>query len=185
MRQIELNAVARRVVRDYLGVREAERFVIVTDTRTGPLLAPTLAGHALALGADPVIVMMTPRSRSGEEPPDAVAAAMVEADVVLAAASRSFYHTEAKGAAQATGTRGLFNAPSDDDAWIDGAMTADFVQIREVAVRLADALRARLRGARDLAGRAPTSRCRSRAASRAAGSRASAASRARCRPSRR
>ena len=142
MKSVELSSVARRVVEDYLGVATGERFLIVTDTRTGPLLAPTLAGHAFALGADPVIVVMTPRSRSGEEPPAPIAAAMEEADVVLAAASRSCYHTEAKGAAQANGTRGLFNAPSDDDAWIDGAMTADFVQIREVALRLADVLRA-------------------------------------------
>lgn len=141
MRLVELSAVARRVVEDYLGVTAGERFLIVTDTRTGPLLAPTLAGHALALGADPVVAVMVPRSRSGEEPPAPIAAAMTEADVVLAAASRSCYHTDAKGAAQASGTRGDFNAPSDELAWIDGAMTADFLQIQQVAFRLADALR--------------------------------------------
>ena len=141
MRQVEMIAVARRVVEDYLGVGAGERFLIVTDTRTGPLLAPALAGQALALGADPVIAVMSPRSRSGEEPPATIAAAMIEADVVLAAASRSCYHTEAKGAAQAHDTRGLFNAPSEDSAWIEGAMTADFLEIREVALRLAEVLR--------------------------------------------
>ena len=118
MRQVEMIAVARRVVEDYLGVGAGERFLIVTDTRTGPLLAPALAGQALALGADPVIAVMSPRSRSGEEPPATIAAAMIEADVVLAAASRSCYHTEAKGAAQAHDTRGLFNAPSEESARI-------------------------------------------------------------------
>ena len=146
MREVEVAAVARRVVEDYLGVTAGERFLIVTDTRTSPSLGPALAGHAFALGADPVLVVMAPRARSGEEPPAPVAAAMCEADVLLAAASRSCYHTEAKGAAQARGTRGVFNAPSDEAAWIDGAMTADFVMVRETAMRLADALR----GAREV-----------------------------------
>lgn len=146
MREVELTAVARRVVEEYLGVSTGERFVIVTDTRTSPSLAPALAGQAVALGAEPVIAVMASRARSGEEPPAPVAAAMCEADVVLAAASRSCYHTEAKGAAQARGTRGDFNAPSDVSAWIQGAMTADFLAIREVAMRLADALR----GAREV-----------------------------------
>jgi leucyl aminopeptidase (aminopeptidase T) len=144
--EIELSAVARRVVADYLGVASGERFLIVTDSRTSPTLAPALAGHALSLGADPVIAVMTPRARSGEEPPASIAAAMCEADVVLAAASRSCYHTEAKGAAQARGTRGVFNAPSDVAAWVDGAMTADFLALREIALRLADTLR----GAREV-----------------------------------
>jgi leucyl aminopeptidase (aminopeptidase T) len=141
VREVELTAVARRVVEDCLGVRDGERFLIVTDTRTSPSLAPALAGQAVALGAEPVIAVMAPRARSGEDPPSPIAAAMCEADVVLAAASRSCYHTEAKGAAQARGTRGDFNAPSDESAWIQGAMTADFVAIRETAMRLADALR--------------------------------------------
>ena len=84
---------------------------------------------------------MAPRTRSGEEPPATVAAAMRSADVVLAIASRSCYHTEAKGAAQAAGVRGAFNAPSYLSAWIAGAMTADFLEIREIAMRLADVLR--------------------------------------------
>lgn len=141
MGEIELTDVTRRVVEDYLGVTAGERFVIVTDTRTSPALAPALAGHAVALGADPVIAVMAPRSRSGEEPPAPIAAAMCEADAVLAAASRSCYHTEAKGAAQARGTRGVFNAPSEETAWVQGAMTADFLELREAAMRLAEALR--------------------------------------------
>jgi leucyl aminopeptidase (aminopeptidase T) len=141
MVEVELTRTARRVVEDYLGIKAGERFLVVVDSRTSPSIAPALAGQALALGADPVIAVMAPRSRSGEEPPAPIAAAMVEADVVLAAASRSCYHTLAKGAAQAAGTRGVFNAPSGEEAWIEGAMTADFLEIRETAMRVADALR--------------------------------------------
>jgi leucyl aminopeptidase (aminopeptidase T) len=54
------------------------------------------------------------------------------------------YHTEAKGAAQRAGVRGCFNAPSNEDAWIRGAMRADFTEIRANSERLAE----RLRGAK-------------------------------------
>src|SRR5258706_2670397 len=86
---------------------------------------------------------MAPRGRRGENPPAAVAAAMIAADVCLCVASRSVYHTRATGEAKAAGTRGLFNGPSRLDTWTHGAMTRDFPALREVAVRLA----ARLRGA--------------------------------------
>lgn len=136
-----LQRTVRKVIEAYLGVRPGERFVIVADTATSPELPAALAERARAVGADPVWVVMTPRERSGEEPPATVAAAMRSADVVLAVASRSCYHTEAKGAAQAAGVRGAFNAPSDVSGWIAGAMTADFLEIRETAMRLADVLR--------------------------------------------
>ncbi|MBI4259280.1 MAG: aminopeptidase [Actinobacteria bacterium] len=135
---IELAAIAHRVVASYLGIKPGETFLIVADTRTAPSIPRALAGQALALGADPVISVSPPRSRSGEEPPGPVAAAMLEADVVLACASTSMYHTEAKGAAQRKGVRGAFNAPSAEDAWTRGAMRADFEEIRRQAERLRD-----------------------------------------------
>ena len=128
MRDGELGGVARRAVEDYLGIVAGERFLIVTDTMTSPSIAPALAKAAESLGADPVIAVMTRRSRSGEEPPPLIASAMVEADVVLAAASRSCYHTEAKGAAQAAGT--LLSGPPVRTArrlcfgWLDPAQTS-------------------------------------------------------------
>jgi leucyl aminopeptidase (aminopeptidase T) len=143
---VELAAVARRVMESYLGVKEGERLLVVADTRTSRSLPEGLSAQAHALGADPTVVVMTPRGRSGEEPPAPIAAAMRAADVVVSVASRSMYHTEAKGAAQRAGVRGCFNAPSEEEAWIRGAMTADFVEIRHTAERMAD----RLRGARTI-----------------------------------
>jgi leucyl aminopeptidase (aminopeptidase T) len=66
---------------------------------------------------------------------------MAAADVCLCIASRSLYHTRAKGTAQAAGTRGCFNAPPLLSAWTAGAMTADFTEIRVTAERLAAKLR--------------------------------------------
>src|SRR5207244_10571987 len=67
--------------------------------------------------------------------------AMVAADVCLCVAARSLYHTRAKGEAQAAGTRGCFNGPPDLSSWTTGAMTADFMEIRRTAERLAERLR--------------------------------------------
>jgi leucyl aminopeptidase (aminopeptidase T) len=130
-------STARRVVIDYLAVKADERLVIVVDTRTDDEIPEALARAALDLGAEPVVVTIAPRSRSGAEPPAPAAAAMAAADVVVCAASTSLYHTAAKAAAQRAGVRGDFNAPYRAEAWANGAMTADFVAIRERAERLA------------------------------------------------
>jgi leucyl aminopeptidase (aminopeptidase T) len=137
-----LEEVARRVVVDYLGTSPGEHFVLVTDTSVDAELFDALLHAAVSAGVDPTHVRIETRRTSGEEPPEAAVAAMVAADVCLCVASRSIYHTNAKGRAQQAGTRGCFNAPADVGAWTAGAMTADYGAIREVAVRLADRLRA-------------------------------------------
>jgi leucyl aminopeptidase (aminopeptidase T) len=134
---VSVATIARRVVREYLALRPGERFAIIVDTRTDEEIPRELAGAALDTGADPIVVTIAPRARSGAEPPAPAAAAMAGADVVLCAASTSLYHTAAKAAAQRAGARGDFNAPHRADAWRNGAMTADFFAIRERAERLA------------------------------------------------
>lgn len=133
-----VGSTAERVVRDYLGIGPGERFAIVVDTTTDAEIPRELARVALALGAEPIVITIAPRPRSGAEPPAPAAAAMAAADVVLCAASTSLYHTAAKAAAQRAGARGDFNAPFRADAWRHGAMTADFLAIRRRAERLAE-----------------------------------------------
>jgi len=135
--EIAVADIAGRVVRDYLGIQPGERFAIVVDARTDVEVPQELAAAALEVGADPVVVTIAPRPRSGAEPPAPAAAAMAAADVVLCAASTSLYHTTAKAAAQRAGARGVFNAPYRADAWRNGAMTADFFAIRRRAETLA------------------------------------------------
>lgn len=130
-------ATADRVVKDYLGVRAGERFAIVVDDHTDVEIPTELARAAREEGAEPVIVTIAKRSRSGAEPPEPAAAAMAAADVVICAATTSLYHTAAKAQAQRAGARGDFNAPARADAWRNGAMTADFWAIRERAEALA------------------------------------------------
>jgi len=137
-----VGTTAERVVRDYLGVQAGERFAIVVDDRTDLEIPQELARVARELRADPVVVTIGHRPRSGAEPPAPAAAAMAAADVVLCAASTSLYHTTAKAVAQRGGARGDFNAPYRAEAWRNGAMTADFLAIRRRAERLAELWRA-------------------------------------------
>ena len=138
--------VARSVVQRYLGVTASDRALIVGDDATEPEVLAAIMAAAAETGCDATLATITARRSSGDEPPAVLAAAMAEASVVLCAPSRSLYHTNAKGRAQAAGARGCFNAPHLVDAWTHGAMTADFVEIRTVAERLAD----RLRGAHEV-----------------------------------
>lgn len=140
---VPIEEVARRAVGEYLGLRSNESFVLVTDGGVAPEVVAAVLGAAEAIGADPADVRILTRSASGEEPPAPVVGAMAAADVCLCIASRSIYHTNAKGEAQAAGTRGCFNAPASLSAWTAGAMTADFHAIRKTA----EALAGRLRGA--------------------------------------
>ena len=137
---IEVARTAHRVIADYMAVKPGEVVVIVVDDRTSPSIWEALAAQTLAVGGDPVVTMMAPRAKSGMEPPAPIAAAMCKGHVVIAAASRSMYHIEAKNQAKQAGARGVFNAPYLEDAWIDGAMTADFLEIRKQAERLRDRL---------------------------------------------
>jgi leucyl aminopeptidase (aminopeptidase T) len=129
---------ADRVVKDYLGVSKGERFAIVVDDHTDVEIPTELARAAREQGAEPVIVTIARRARSGAEPPGPAAAAMAAADVVICAATTSLYHTAAKATAQHAGVRGDFNAPARAEAWRNGAMTADFWTIRRRAERLAE-----------------------------------------------
>lgn len=137
-----LGEVAARVVGDYLGTQPDEQFVLVTDQAVAVELADAILTAARDCGVDPVHARIDTRRTSGQEPPAAVVAALTAADVCLCIASRSIYHTNAKGLAQESGTRGCFNAPADIAAWTEGAMTADYRAIRLVAERVAARLRA-------------------------------------------
>jgi leucyl aminopeptidase (aminopeptidase T) len=137
---IEVARTAHNIITACMGVQPGETVLIVVDDRTSPSIWQALAAQTHAVGGDPVVAMMTPRARSGTEPPAPITAAMTKANVVIAAASRSMYHIEAKNQAKLAGARGVFNAPYNEDGWINGAMTADFPAIRQQAERLRDKL---------------------------------------------
>jgi leucyl aminopeptidase (aminopeptidase T) len=119
---------------------------VVADDGADDLVYATALAEARAIGNDVVGLRIQTRRTSGAEPPPPVRAAMEAADVCLCITERSLFHSDATGAAMAAGTRGVFNSPASRDAWENGAMQADFFEIRERGKRVAQ----RLRGAREV-----------------------------------
>jgi len=75
----DLGSAVDTVLSRCLAVREGERVVVVSDTAT-QRLGEALHAGAAAAGAESVLAVMKPRQVDGQEPPDAVAAALAAAE---------------------------------------------------------------------------------------------------------
>ncbi len=130
----ELYSAALTAVRDCLGVRSAEKVLIVTDE---PLRLIGYALHRAAtdIGAEVFLVEMLPRKTHGEEPPREIAEFMKIVDVVLCPTSKSLTHTDARRAASAAGAR-VATLPGVTEEVMVRCMNADYQQIAERTWRL-------------------------------------------------
>ncbi|MGH2748220.1 MAG: aminopeptidase [Actinomycetota bacterium] len=126
------------VLFDCLGVTKGETVVVVTDPNKRVIAEALIAG-ARAAGAEAVLVDMIERPNHGAEPPAAVAAAMLEADVLIAPTSKSLSHTEARRAASARGTRAA-TMPGITEDMLVRTMGADYGEIRRRSSAVAQLL---------------------------------------------
>ncbi len=137
----ELQLAVEGVIGRCLGVRAGEQVVVVVDSGTRDVGEALRAGAAAA-GAEAVLTVMDPRAENGEEPPPAVAAALVAAEVFMAPTSKSLSHTRARKAATDGGARGA-TLPGVTADILARLMTADL----ETLQRRSRALAALLSGA--------------------------------------
>lgn len=157
-----MREAAEAVVRDSLGVQAGERVLVIADTGTQPI-GEALRAAAARAGAEAVLALMDPRERSGQEPPDAIAAAFLHCDVFIAPTTASLSHTQARKAATENGARGA-TLPGVTEDLLTRLMTADLAEVKRrsdaVAQLLTDRDEARLTCPRgtdftfDLSGRA-------------------------------
>ena len=138
---MDLSDAARRVLDACLALGAGERCLIVTD-REKTEIGRALYIAASDLGAEAMLMEILPRTRDGEEPPAAVAAAMLAADVIVCATARSLTHTQARKAAQAAGARVATMPGITVDMFAHGAITADYTRVAEVTRRVANWLSA-------------------------------------------
>jgi len=130
---------ARIAVETCMAVKPDEDVLVVTDTgRTR--IAEALAYAARAVGAEVSIIVMLPRERSGVEPPEAVAKAMLGADVIFIPTTRSLSHTEARRRASEAGARIASMPGITEDMMSTGAMTADYERVAALTEAVAKAL---------------------------------------------
>ena len=147
MKKILMSKGARTIVEVCAGTKAGEQAVIVTEPAMLPL-AEAIAAAVYAVGAEPMITLMTPRASDGQEPPPTVAAAMKAGQVFFNVVRTSITHTRATRDAAAAGSRGMMMTAFTEEMLIHGGIEADFRALaprcQAVAAAMAGATRIRL-----------------------------------------
>lgn len=120
-------------VMECFGVKRGESVLIVVDTSTPASISKSLFEAAKDTGCEVMIMTMVPRSRHGEEPPRAVAEAMLNSDVVIAPTTMSLTHTQARINATKAGVRIASMPGITEKMMISGGITADYRIINDRA----------------------------------------------------
>jgi leucyl aminopeptidase (aminopeptidase T) len=138
---------ARTLLDACVAVKPGETVLIVTDM-VKVNIAEVLAAAALERDAEPVLAVMKPRARAGQEPPRPIAEAMKSADVVLLPVSYSVTHTHAVKNAATAGARIIALTEFTEAMMISGGIEADFTLLKPVcqavAARFGKGSRARI-----------------------------------------
>lgn len=125
----QLIEISKNVLVKCLGLKENELFLVVTDD-VKKELGESLFEAGKLLGAESMLMVMKERKKSGEEPPASVTAAMIEADVVVCLTEHSLTHTKARKKAAAAGTRLATMPGITEDMFLEGAISADYTQVK-------------------------------------------------------
>ncbi|NQX44922.1 aminopeptidase [Paenibacillus tritici] len=133
--------ISMNVLKDCLGLGSGELLAVVADDDKRDL-AESVYEAGKRLGAESMLLIMQPRSKSGEEPPAPVAEAMAKADVAVCITTHSMTHTAARKQAAAAGTRVATMPGMTDDMFSHGAITADYAQVKTLTEQVAALLSA-------------------------------------------
>ncbi len=122
-----------------MGVRRGERVSIISDKPRNQV-ARALFNASEEVGADPILMEMSPFRWNGKELPIPVAKAMMSSDVVFAPTEHSISHTKARLMATKAGVR-IASMPGIRKREMLGPMTADFEEIAANIRRIFEAIR--------------------------------------------
>ncbi|HID73631.1 MAG TPA: aminopeptidase [Thermoplasmata archaeon] len=125
---------ARTAVSTCLGVKRGEHALVLTDIVKREI-GEALFEAMVEQGAEAMLLVMRPRTRHGEEPPDPVAATMKEVDVIVAPTEYSISHTQARKKATDAGARIATMPTITTEMMSEGGMTADFHEVRRLVRR--------------------------------------------------
>jgi len=120
-------------------VKKSETILIVTDTNKYKI-AKALADVAISSGFDVSIAEMKPRKAHGEDPPKPIISAMKASDVIFSPTTFSLFHSRARRDAVKTGARFINMADYTQKMLKGGALTADFINLRELVFKVSDIL---------------------------------------------
>jgi leucyl aminopeptidase (aminopeptidase T) len=136
MRRLPWVKSAKTVLDDCLNVKPGEELLIVTDTNQ-LAIAELFSILGQERGAETMVLIMTPRSRHGEELPRVVAAAMKAADACLAPTTFSVNHTRARAEASAAGMRLIFMPGVSEEVFTSGSLEVDYKANAKVIEKMA------------------------------------------------
>jgi leucyl aminopeptidase (aminopeptidase T) len=123
-----LDRAVRTVIRECLGLEPGEEVLVVCNPVTEDLGA-LLRINAQGEGAEATLAVISERESHAAEPPEAVAAAMLVVDVVMAPTIQSLSHTEARRAATEAGVR-IASMPGVTEEMLARVMGADMRELR-------------------------------------------------------
>ncbi|WP_028547938.1 aminopeptidase [Paenibacillus sp. UNC451MF] len=135
----KLTEISKNVLRNCLGLKENETFLVVAD-EVKKELAESLFEAGKQLGAESMLVVMKERLKSGEEPPAPIATAMANSNVVVCITKHSLTHTQARKQAAAAGARLATMPGITEDMFLEGAISADYVKVKELTEKVTEIL---------------------------------------------
>ncbi|MEF8976939.1 MAG: aminopeptidase [Halapricum sp.] len=125
----DLRAAAETALTQCMGLEPGESCCIVTDDERWPI-GKALYDVASGITDDATILRYPPGNQHGAEPPETVAAAMREPDVLLAPTTKSLSHTRARSEATDSGVRAATLPGITDEVFTTG-LDADYEAIQE------------------------------------------------------
>lgn len=138
MRHLLMQKGAKTLVDVCTKVQPGEKVLIVTDLAKTKIAEP-IASVAMDRGAEVMTMVMKPRQRAGQEPPEPVAQAMRTADVVFVPVSYSITHTHAVKDAAEAGARVIVMTDFTEEMMIHGGLEADFTTLKPVCLAVSRA----------------------------------------------
>jgi leucyl aminopeptidase (aminopeptidase T) len=139
LRRIQMMRSVRNLLEQCLNVKPKENLLVLTDTNKIEI-AEMFALVGQELGAEVVFIVMTPRTRHGEEPPRIVAEAMKAADAIVAPTTFSVNHSSARKAASDAGARLIFMPDACEEVFLDGSLEVDYQAQKKLIDKLAKIL---------------------------------------------
>lgn len=113
---------------DCFKIKKNEDILIITDANKRNI-ALAIYKEALSMGFDPIIMEMEPRRFDSEEPPRAIAHAMLYSDVIISPTTKSITHTNARRNATKNGAR-IATMPGITEDVFKRTMDMDYSSIK-------------------------------------------------------
>jgi aminopeptidase len=133
--QAKLDHASSVVLGQCLKVRKGEKVLIVANSETFRI-AEALYAKAAEMGAEPCLLLYPAGIINGEEPPEQVAKAMLQADVVVAPTVTSISHTDARRKVSKKGKTRISTLPGITEEVFVRGMSADYRYIKKLTRKL-------------------------------------------------